>query len=118
MLPAPGQGALGLECRADDTTTQQLVAQLDDPASRVTTAAERSLLAKLHGGCSAPVGAWGRLRGKRLLLDALVASLDGTQVLRTAVEGSQDDAEALGQRAAQQLLEQGAAEIIAAARSA
>lgn len=118
MLPAPGQGALGLECRANDPVTRQLLAELDDVASHQSVTAERSMLAMLHAGCSAPVGAWGRLKGEELVLDGLVASLDGTQVLRASARGLATNADMLGREVAEQLLRQGAAEIIAAARSA
>lgn len=118
MLPAPGQGALGLECRANDLVTRQLLAELDDVASHQSVTAERSMLAMLHAGCSAPVGAWGRLEGEELVLDGLVASLDGTQVLRASARGLATNADMLGREVAEQLLRQGAAEIIAAARSA
>jgi hydroxymethylbilane synthase len=127
MLPAPGQGAMAVECRANDPEALQAAAQLDDAATRLATTAERALLAALHGGCSAPIAAWGRLSGARLMLDALVAEADGRRVLRTsgAVELAEFPADFpaitpavdLGRRVADALLEQGAGELIAAART-
>jgi len=116
MLPAVGQGALGIECRADDQQTIKLLAPLDDSETRAATTAERAMLALLHGGCSAPVGAWGRIEGNQLVLDGLVANLDGTQVLTASARGPIADARRIGQQVAEQLLTQGAAELIAVAR--
>ena len=117
MLPAAGQGALGIECRADDTTTQQVVSQLDHPPSRQATTAERALLAALQAGCLAPVGAWGRMSDDRLVLDAVVADLEGRQCLRASQTASPNEATALGCQVAEQLFAQGAEPIIAASRN-
>ncbi len=116
VLPAPGQGALGLECRAEDSAVGELLAKLDDATSHRAVEAERSMLAKLHGGCSAPVGAWGRIEGGQLTLDGLVASLDGEQILRATACGQVADAIAIGNEVADQLLAQGGAAIVAEAR--
>lgn len=116
MLPAPGQGALGLECRADDQALIAALAELDDRITHQATLAERSMLAELDGGCSAPVAAWGRLEEDQLRLEGLVASLDGADVLRASTIGKLDDAEEIGRIAAEQLLDLGAARIIDAAR--
>lgn len=117
VLPAPGQGALAIECRREDFEAHAAAAPLDDPATRAAVEAERAVLAALHGGCSAPVGAWGRVRDDQLQLDALVAAIDGRRVLRasgtTAFGGSADE---LGRRVAEELLLQGAADIVNAAR--
>lgn len=118
MLPAPGQGALGLECRESEAELMELLANLDDDASRAAVTAERSMLALLHAGCSAPVGAWGRIEDDQLVLDGLVASLDGKQILSAVGAAGVSQAEMLGQTVAEQLLDQGAAEIIAAAKDA
>jgi len=116
MLPAPGQGALGIECRAEDNTIRELLARLEDADSRVSVEAERSMLAMLHGGCSVPVGAWGRVEEGQLVLDGLVANLDGSTVLRATDRGDLTAAVEVGCSVAEQLLAQGAAEIIAGAR--
>jgi hydroxymethylbilane synthase len=127
MLPAPGQGALALECRADDADALQIAGALDDVSTRLGTMAERTMLAALDGGCSAPIAAWGRVVGSRLFLDGLVADANGRQVLRAAgaaelAEFGGDAALAapatLGRQVADELLRQGAATLIADARGA
>jgi hydroxymethylbilane synthase len=125
MLPAPGQGSLALECRADDLATQAIVGQLNDPATRLGIVAERTVLAALHGGCSAPIAAWGRVDGELLRVDGLVASLDGREVLRSSIVAplpTQDasaairEAQAAGLAAAEELRKLGAEAIILAAK--
>ena len=116
MLPAVGQGALGLEVRVGDERTLEAVAPLNDPASWAAVIAERTMLEALAAGCLAPVGAWGRLTSENeLRLDVVVLSTDGTQRLTANGLGNPGDAEAIGQRVAEQLLGLGAAELIAAA---
>lgn len=125
MLPAPGQGSLALECRADDLATHEIVGRLNDPATRLGIVAERAVLAALHGGCSAPIAAWGRLDGALLQIDGLVASLDGREVVRSSltVDVPVQDASAAvrlaeeaGHAVADELRQLGAEEIILAAR--
>jgi hydroxymethylbilane synthase len=120
MLPAVGQGALALECRANDAATLEAIVALDDAETHASVAAERALLAALRGGCMAPVGAWGRTVGDELMLSAVVLSADGTQkleVLDRQTSHNVPSAEELGQRVAASLLEQGAAKLIAQSRS-
>ena len=117
MLPAVGQGALGIECRVDDPAVRDLLGQIDHNETHSSTKAERVMLSLLHGGCSAPVGAWGRVENGRLLLDGLVANAAGTLVVRASASGPAVDATSLGQQVAQELLTQGAKAIIAEARS-
>jgi hydroxymethylbilane synthase len=116
MVPAPGQGALGLEVREGDESVLRLLASLADPGATAETAAERACLAALEGGCQVPIGASAQATGSRLQLTACVCSLDGARVLRTTVEGHRDRAREAGERAAQDLLAQGAGELIAAIR--
>ena len=116
MLPAIGQGALGLETRADDEATRSIVTQLDHPASHAAVLAERTLLATLRGGCLAPIGAWGRMEEGNLRLEAVVLDHEGTQRLAASGSGPRDKAAALGEDIAQQLLDRGAAELIAQSR--
>src|SRR5881227_1618731 len=87
MCPAAGQGALGIEIRAGDTATRQLLAFLDDANARASTTCERALLNKLGGGCQVPIGAAAEVRQGRLHLDAIVASPDGTKILRESRDG-------------------------------
>ena len=118
MLPAVGQGALGIECRDEDSTTLSLLDQLDHLPTRAAVTSERVMLSLLHGGCSAPVGAWGRVAGETLLLEGLVANLEGTRLLKASMTGPIPEAEQLGKQVAEQLLAQGAKSIIDAARDA
>jgi hydroxymethylbilane synthase len=113
FLPALGQGALGVECRADDAGTRALLASLDDPATRRAVLAERRALAELEGGCLIPLGAWGRdADAGRLALDVAVFDPDGRERAFIALEGPPDDPEALGRRAAEALRAQGAERLL------
>jgi hydroxymethylbilane synthase len=116
MLPAVGQGALGLEIRSDDVRTRQRVEQLNDPASFASVLAERAMLAELRGGCLAPVGAWARLCEGQLQLDGVVLSSDGARRTFASATGAPEGARELGIRVATELLAQGAGELIAEAR--
>ncbi len=114
MLPAPGQGALVVECRADRADLLDLFAPLDHAATRASVTAERSVLAALEAGCSAPVGALADLAEDgfsepELYLRAVVAAVDGSSSVRLSATGSPTDAEALGYSLAQRLIEEGAA---------
>lgn len=113
MLPAPAQGALALECRADDDEVRVLLASLDDPHARATVDAERALLAALEAGCSAPVGAMAEVAegddGLEVFLRGLVAAADGSDAVRLSATGPLGDAAGVGQRLAAELLEIGAA---------
>ena len=110
MCPAAGQGALAIEIRAGDFATAELVKFLDDGAARLTTTCERALLSKLGGGCQVPIGALAELRGDRLHLDAIVASPDGSKLLRESRTGS--DPVSLGEETGEALLRQGVAQIL------
>ena len=116
MLPAVGQGALGIECRADDAKTRAILANVEDQATRAAVTAERALLEQLRGGCRAPVGAIARVDLGKLQLSAVVLSADGAQRLAADQAGSSGEAEALGRRVADALLAQGAAALIAESR--
>jgi hydroxymethylbilane synthase len=116
MLPAVGQGALGIETRADDTSTRRHLATLNHEATYQSVTAERSLLATLRGGCLAPVGAWGRVENSLLHLDGVVLSGDGRQRIAASSSGPPSSAADLGQQVAEQLIAQGAEGLIAASR--
>lgn len=105
MLPAVGQGALGIETRANDEQTSRLVAALDDDETRACVTAERALLRELQGGCQVPLGAWGRIRGGELHLEAAVFSPSGSEYVRLDEGGSPGEAEAVGVRLAQSMIE-------------
>ncbi|EON25393.1 porphobilinogen deaminase [Nocardioides sp. CF8] len=116
MLPAPGQGALAIECRSDDTDLLADLARLDDHPTRVAVTAERSLLAALEAGCSAPLGALAEVvegdDGDELWIRAIALSLDGGLSIRTSTTGSVDDAAATGNRLASEMLAEGAASLM------
>jgi hydroxymethylbilane synthase len=116
VLPAVGQGALALETRRDDDATRAALAPLDHPPTHQAVLAERAMLAALHGGCLAPIAAWGRMENTRLALAGRVISPDGRFKLEAALEAAPQDSVNLGQRVAEQLLNQGAAELIDLAR--
>ncbi len=118
MLPAVGQGALGLETRADDSVTRARIEHLNDVDTHQSVIAERALLAALRGGCLAPIGAWGRVENQVLHLDATVLDPRGTTRLTVQVSGMPSNALQLGEEAARQLLDQGAHALINAARNA
>jgi hydroxymethylbilane synthase len=103
MLPAVGQGAIGIECRADDEGARALLAAIDDPASSACLCAERALLAALDGSCHTPIAGYADLAGGRLCLRALIARPDGSQSLCTARTGAIAEGEALGRDAGREL---------------
>ena len=109
-LPAPGQGALGIECRAASPEVRGLLAPLADRASELCVRAERAVSRALGGSCTVPLGAYGELREERISLRALVAASDGRRVLRARAEGK--DPEAVGAAAAAELRSQGADDIL------
>ncbi|MBC7300221.1 MAG: hydroxymethylbilane synthase [Nocardia sp.] len=124
MLPAPSQGALAVECRSDDPQLIEVLAGLDDPATRAAVLAERSLLGELEAGCTAPVGALaeivesidedGRIFDE-LSLRACAAAIDGSDVLRASIVGAPKDAAELGRTLARELLDLGARELLSVA---
>ncbi|MGN6791842.1 MAG: hydroxymethylbilane synthase [Streptosporangiaceae bacterium] len=107
LMPAPGQGALAAECLASRPELAELLNQIDDQASRAATDAERSLLAALQAGCSAPIGAYAA--GTSVLrLDAVVAAPDGGPALRASASGPASQAKQIGRKVAAELLKRGA----------
>jgi hydroxymethylbilane synthase len=116
--PAVSQGVVGVCCRADDADTLSWVRPLDDAAARLATTAERALLRRLEGGCQVPLGALGTAMGGTVHLYAGVCALDGSEWLtaRAESDATVDGAVALGQQIAEELLEKGAARLIASER--
>lgn len=112
MLPAAGQGALGIETRAEDAATAERLAPLDDPETRACVTAERSLLHALQGGCQVPLGVLARMRGGELHLDAAAFSAAGSESVRGSENGLPGEAREIGIRLAQALLEAGADKIL------
>ncbi len=116
LLPAPGQGAIGIEIRAADAATRSLLLSLQDPATRAATDAERSFLRALGGGCQVPIGAFARPADGEpgiLEMSGMVAEPDGSVLLKATGRGPADDAILLGTRLAQDLIARGAGEILA-----
>jgi hydroxymethylbilane synthase len=110
MLPMVAQGALAVECRADDAPTRERLAAIDDRDAHVAVRAERAFLAQLGGGCSLPCAAYATVRGDRVVIDGLLASLDGRVVVRRSVVGP--DPEGAGREVARQVLEHGGQELV------
>ena len=115
MLPAVAQGALALEARGADAATLKRLARLEHPETRVRTEAERGFLARIEGGCQVPIAGHAQVQGGTIVLRALVASLDGTKVIRGERSGPAAGARAMGEALAEELLSKGAAEILRAA---
>jgi len=107
MLPAVGQGALGLQTRKGDTELAELCGKLNHPQTFAEVSAERSYLRALGGGCRLPIAAYGLLEGKRLTLEGLIAAPNGSEVIRDKVWGEIGAAEELGKRLADLILEKG-----------
>ncbi|HTU93867.1 MAG TPA: hydroxymethylbilane synthase [Gemmataceae bacterium] len=117
MLPAVGQGALGLECRTEDAVTLGLLDRLNDWPSRQAVLAERALLRGLGGGCLLPIGVSSRVEGDQILLRGVVLTPDGKQRIAAEHNGFAADAEVVGQQLAEMLLASGARELLPTAIS-
>jgi hydroxymethylbilane synthase len=112
MLPAIGQGAIGIECRAGDTRTLALIEPLHDADTATCVLAERAVNRRLFGGCQVPIAGHARLENGHLRLDALVGSPDGRTMVRGSMTGSRTDGEKIGVELAEDLLARGAAAIL------
>jgi hydroxymethylbilane synthase len=108
FVPAVGQGILGIEMREDATEARELVSRLDDARTRIEALAERAFLGRLGAGCHTPVAGHAHLDGEALTVTGLVASLDGSTVLRSSIGGLPSSAESLGEKLAEELLACGA----------
>ncbi len=108
MLPAVGQGALGIEVHKDNSLALKAVKKIHDEKTFLAITAERSLLKSLEGGCQVPIGAYAQVKPGGLFLDAVVGSLDGSVTFRKKMKGSKNNPEKLGQQLAKQLLKAGA----------
>ncbi|MCU3985782.1 hydroxymethylbilane synthase [Enterobacter mori] len=112
-LPAVGQGAVGIECRLDDARTRELLAPLNHDETAIRVKAERAMNTRLEGGCQVPIGSYAELTDGELWLRALVGAPDGSQMVRGERRGKAQDAEQLGVSLAEELLDNGAREILA-----
>ena len=113
-LPAVGQGALAIECRTDDAEVRQMLDFLNDMPTVYATNAERAFLGLLEGGCQVPIGVHADVEGDKIKIEAIIAALDGSTVLRDTIEGAATDAVALGQELGKKMLANGGQEILAA----
>ncbi len=111
-LPAPGQGALAVAARNGDARACEVVGVLEHPPTRMAVTAERALLARVESGCHAPVGAYGRVSGASLLLNAFVASPTGGRMVRLHAEGPAHEAAHVGEQLAERMLREGGREIL------
>ncbi|MFB7666478.1 hydroxymethylbilane synthase [Kitasatospora sp. NPDC056138] len=114
--PSPGQGALGIQIREDNELAREILAGTGDPVVDAEVRAERAMLADLHGGCSVPIGAYGKADGAMLTLHAQVTSVDGTKQVQARLSGPLNEPEKLGMQVAGLLLDQGAEGILAQIR--
>ncbi|MBI5677865.1 MAG: hydroxymethylbilane synthase [Planctomycetes bacterium] len=112
MLPAVGQGSLYIEIRKDDTRIQKIVSAMDDEQTRIAVEAERSLLAKLQGGCQVPIGAYAEVQGKEVSIEAIICTLDGDHAIRDRHSGPKNQAAKIGDELAQRMLEDGGLKIL------
>lgn len=108
MLPAVGQGAIGIESRTDDKQILDIISVLDDKKSRVCIQAERAMNNALQGGCQVPIAGYCRLNNDELTLQGLVGRVDGSKIIKQQITGFINEAESLGEKLAKQLLNQGA----------
>lgn len=112
ILPAVGQGAIGIETRSDDKQILEILSVLDDKHSRVCIEAERAMNKALQGGCQVPIAGYSQLNNNILSLQGLVGRIDGSKIIKGTLEGSITEAEKLGQELAKRLLDQGAKAIL------
>ena len=113
-LPAVGQGALAIECRTADAEVRQMLDFLNDMPTVHATNAERAFLGLVEGGCQVPIGVHADVEGEKIKIEAIIAALDGSTVLRDTIEGAAVDAVALGQELGKKMLANGGQEILAA----
>ncbi len=112
FLPAIGQGALGIETRREDRTTNEIVAFLNHTDTAHCVCAERSFLKRLEGGCQVPIAAFGKIANGKLFLEGLISSLDGKKIIRDTIKGNPEEAEKIGLLLAEKLLNAGGTAIL------
>lgn len=112
-LPAVGQGALAIECRTDNTEVREMLAFLNDKATKQATDAERAFLGLVEGGCQVPIGVHAEVQDNEIKIEAIIASLDGSTVLRNTISGAAEKAVELGQKLGHQMLSEGGQDILA-----
>jgi hydroxymethylbilane synthase len=118
MLPAVGQGSIAVECRLDDAEMLEVLKSISDYETEAGVKAERAMLRFLEGGCQVPIGAYGRIENGQLVLEGMIASLDGKRLYRDKIQGRPEEAEMLGETLGRRLYEAGGAQILAEIRAA
>jgi hydroxymethylbilane synthase len=118
MVSAVGQGAIAVEIRADDAFMQEVCGRINDDETMVCVSAERVVMRELDGGCQVPIGAYARIEDGEMVMDGMVASTDGTTLLRDRLTGRIDNPQKLGLQMVETLKQQGATEVLAAVRAA
>jgi hydroxymethylbilane synthase len=112
MLPAAAQGVLGIECLQSNDALQVLLGRLEHVATKTTTTAERAVARALEASCQSPVASYAVIKGKEIVLQALVASIDGKTILRESATATLSEANSLGIQVAERLLERGAGDLL------
>ena len=112
LLPAMGQGAVGIEARKHDVDNQILLADIDDEDTHLALEAERAVVTQLEGGCNVPIGAFATIDGENILLKGLVASIDGKTVYKTESRGNKLNAKSIGKDLGNTLLDMGGDKIM------
>ena len=112
-LPAVGQGALAIEARTEDKEVRDMLSFLNDLTTKQATDAERAFLGLLEGGCQVPIGVHADVEGENIRIEAIIAALDGSNILRDTINGKADDAVSLGQQLGKKMLAAGGQEILA-----
>jgi hydroxymethylbilane synthase len=112
FIPAPGQGALAIQVRDDDHELLELLSELDNNNARITTTVERSILSKLHGGCSIPLGVYSEIQGDEISIIAVISNVDATKYVRKTAKCSIAEAETIAETIATDLLDSGGREIL------
>lgn len=112
-LPAVGQGALAIECRSNDEEVRSMLAFLNDDAVKQATDAERAFLGLIEGGCQVPIGVHADVNGTEIKIEAVIASLDGSAILRNTISGPSEQAAELGRQLGRQMLDDGGRQILA-----
>lgn len=118
MISAVGQGAIGVEIREDDEEMRHVMEHIGHPETMECVTAERIVMRRLEGGCQVPIGAYARVEGPTMVMDAMVGSLDGSTIVRRRIEGPAEDPVGLGERMVHELLDGGAGDILASIRGA
>lgn len=117
FFTAPGQGALAIQTRADDTELIELVSKLSDEQTQITTSAERQILAKMHGGCSIPLGVYSKIEDGIITIEAMISDVDSDKHIKLTDSGKVEDAQLIAEDLAQQLLDAGGKQILQNIRS-